>query len=139
MSSFDKPFEDWTIDDLTAGIKEKFLTNGYDYENQAWVEKGKYIRCGHPESMKCRCYGRLHEGEKYSKRDEMRKIYLELTEDQKKRGIIFSSSLSEDRQEGEKIHEVLGDDPQRSAQINRLTEDSFFDNSPFQYNVIRSL
>lgn len=35
----------------------------YDYQNQAWVRDGVYIRCGHPESMNCGCYGRLHEGE----------------------------------------------------------------------------
>jgi hypothetical protein len=39
----------------------------YDYEKQAWVINGKYIRCGHPESMKCTCYGRLHEGEETSR------------------------------------------------------------------------
>lgn len=39
------------------------LLNGYDYDNQAWVVDGKYIRCGHPDSMSCGCYGRLHAGE----------------------------------------------------------------------------
>lgn len=39
------------------------LWNGYDYQRQAWVEGGRYIRCGHPETMRCGCYGRLHEGE----------------------------------------------------------------------------
>jgi len=39
-----------------------YLYNGYDYENQAWVVNGRYIRCGHPETMDCRCYGREHEG-----------------------------------------------------------------------------
>lgn len=39
------------------------LTNGFDYDHQAWVGNGKYVRCGHPESMDCGCYGRLHEGE----------------------------------------------------------------------------
>jgi len=39
------------------------LINGYDYKNQAWVVDGRYCRCGHPENMKCNCYGRLHEGE----------------------------------------------------------------------------
>lgn len=35
----------------------------YDYDKQAWVRNGVYVRCGHPESMDCRCYGRMHEGE----------------------------------------------------------------------------
>jgi hypothetical protein len=39
------------------------LINGFDYTNQAWVEAGKYVRCGHPESMNCGCYGRVHAGE----------------------------------------------------------------------------
>jgi hypothetical protein len=44
-------------------VKNGRLMNGYDYEKQAWVINGKYIHCGHPESMKCGCYGRKHEGE----------------------------------------------------------------------------
>lgn len=35
----------------------------YDYERQAFVENGLYIRCAHPKSMDCQCYGKLHEGE----------------------------------------------------------------------------
>ena len=37
------------------------LRSGYDYERQAWVKDGRYVRCGHVDP--CRCYGRLHEGE----------------------------------------------------------------------------
>lgn len=37
--------------------------NGYDYVHQAWVRDGRYVRCGHPASMNCTCYGRLHAGE----------------------------------------------------------------------------
>jgi hypothetical protein len=40
-----------------------FLWNGYDYTRQAWVKDGAYVRCGHPESIKCTCYGRDHAGE----------------------------------------------------------------------------
>ena len=40
------------------------LVNGYDYDRQAWVRNGLYVRCGHPEQMNCGCYGRIHEGEK---------------------------------------------------------------------------
>jgi len=39
------------------------LINGYDYENQAWVQGGKYVRCGHPDNMDCGCYGRKHTNE----------------------------------------------------------------------------
>jgi len=38
------------------------LLDGYDYDNQAWYRGGVYIRCGHPESMDCRCYGLINEG-----------------------------------------------------------------------------
>lgn len=44
--------------------KDGRLISGFDYEKQAWVEDGKYVRCGHPKDMKCNCYGRIHEGEK---------------------------------------------------------------------------
>ena len=46
----------------TDQIKDGRLLNGYDYKNQAWVKDGKYIRCGHPESMNCGCYGRKNAG-----------------------------------------------------------------------------
>lgn len=49
----------------TNQIKDGKLYNGYDYDKQAWVQKGKYVRCGHPEEMDCGCYGREHEGEDY--------------------------------------------------------------------------
>lgn len=35
----------------------------YDYKHQAWIDdEGKYVKCNHPESMNCTCYGKLHEG-----------------------------------------------------------------------------
>lgn len=40
------------------------LLNGFDYDNQCWVVDGLVQRCGHPESMDCRCYGKLHQGER---------------------------------------------------------------------------
>ena len=46
--------------------KENKLFNGYDYNNQAWVLNGIYQRCGHPITMDCNCYGKLHKGEKYN-------------------------------------------------------------------------
>jgi hypothetical protein len=38
------------------------LVSGFDYDNQAWVEDGRYLNCGHPEGMKCGCYGRRFQG-----------------------------------------------------------------------------
>ncbi len=49
------------------------LFDGYDYENQAWVRNGVYVRCGHLGSMNCGCYGRIHEGEPVAK-TELRDI-----------------------------------------------------------------
>ena len=40
-----------------------FLWSGFDYARQAWVKDGKYLRCGHPQTMNCGCYGKEHEGE----------------------------------------------------------------------------
>jgi len=47
---------------LTA-LAARELLNGYDYKNQAWVRNGRYVRCGHPASMNCGCYGLTHQGE----------------------------------------------------------------------------
>lgn len=51
------------------------LYAGYDYINQAWVEDGVYVDCGHPQPGEhmpemgrafngCNCYGRKHQGER---------------------------------------------------------------------------
>ena len=71
--------------------------------------------------------------------DNMTKIYKELTEDQKKRGVTFSSTLVEsNRNEGssDTIHEIIGSDHRKKA---RLLNDSFFclPGSPYKYNIIR--
>ena len=36
----------------------------FDYTNQAWTVDGVYVRCGHPESMDCKCYGKAHAGQR---------------------------------------------------------------------------
>ena len=38
----------------------------FDYDHQVWVKDGVYMDCGHPESMACGCFGRLHAGERAS-------------------------------------------------------------------------
>lgn len=45
-------------------FKDKKLINGFDYDNQCWVIEGLVQRCGHPETMDCQCYGKIHAGEK---------------------------------------------------------------------------
>ena len=37
------------------------MTTAFDYENQAWIVDGRYVRCGHKDE--CGCYGKLHEGQ----------------------------------------------------------------------------
>jgi len=69
----------------------------------------------------------------------VRKVYKQLTEEQQKRGVIFSSCLSECRTEliNDTIHEVLKNEGNKNEKINRLSNDSFFNNSHFKYNIIR--
>ena len=64
----------------------------------------------------------------------MTKKYLKLTDEQKSRGVIFSSQL----QSGTIIHEVLATDEDRNEVIERLLNDKFFNNSPYKYNEIRN-
>ena len=44
-------------------VKQGKIHTCYDYTNQAWIINGRYIRCGHQESVDCQCYGKIHEGE----------------------------------------------------------------------------
>lgn len=48
---------------MRAYISEDKSKMSYDYDKQAWIIDGKYQRCGHPESMDCKCYGKEHAGE----------------------------------------------------------------------------
>ncbi len=70
----------------------------------------------------------------------MRKVYKKLTKEQKERGVIFSSCLSKCTTElvGDTIHEVMENDPDKNETIRRLKDDSFFRNSPWKYNIIRT-
>jgi len=69
----------------------------------------------------------------------MIKVYKKLTEDQVKRNVIFSSTLSEERteQDGDTIHEIYNSDVDANKVIERLLNDSFFNNSPWSFNIIR--
>ena len=69
----------------------------------------------------------------------MKKIYKKLTDDQLKRGVVFSSCLSvyRNEQSSDTIHEVLQDDSDISAHIARLKDDKFFNASHFKFNIIR--
>ena len=67
------------------------------------------------------------------------KVYKKLTEEQKKRGVIFSSCLSVYRYEvtDSKTHEVFKIDEDKHEKIIRLKDDKFFNNSHFKFNIIR--
>ena len=76
----------------------------------------------------------------------MKKVYKKLTESQIKRGVIFSSCLSEYRTEQtdtDTIHEVFKTDDikqelKNNEEISRLKDDKFFNPSHFKFNIIRS-
>lgn len=63
----------------------------------------------------------------------MRKKYLKLTDEQKAKGVIFSSQL----QPGTVLHEVMTTDKNKNTVIDRLLDDKFFNRSNFKYNEIR--
>ena len=69
----------------------------------------------------------------------MRKIRKRLTQDQINRGVIFSSCLSEYKEEmqGDTVHEVFKGDTDATETIRRLLDDSFFNASHWKYNIIR--
>jgi len=48
--------------EITPPAKHKVVL-GFDYDNQAWIQNDRYLRCHHPAEMNCQCYGRLHNGE----------------------------------------------------------------------------
>ena len=71
----------------------------------------------------------------------MKKVYKKLLKEQKKRGIIFSSTLSKYKTECllDNVHEVNKKNDDKEKTIERLKNDSFFDKSPiFKYNIIRT-
>jgi hypothetical protein len=75
----------------------------------------------------------------------MRKIYLPLLKEQKERKIYFSSTLSKYRFETTDTtrHEIsikeYQEDYKKADQTEiRLRNDSFFNSSHFNYNIIRS-
>ena len=69
----------------------------------------------------------------------MKKVYRNLTKDQKDRGVIFSSTLSTATVEmaHDIVHEVMADDPDKDRIIKNLKDDSFFNDSQWSYNIIR--
>ena len=44
-------------------MQDGVIKNGYSYTHQVWIEQFVVQDCGHPQAMKCRCFGRQHAGE----------------------------------------------------------------------------
>lgn len=63
----------------------------------------------------------------------MRKVYKDLTPEQRIRKVIFSSQLAPSTI----VHEVYDDTENKDVIIARLLNDKFFNNSPFTRNIIR--
>lgn len=70
----------------------------------------------------------------------MIRVNLPLTQDQRARGVIFSSTLSNSRKEqpGDKVHEIFEDTPDKQSKIDALNNDHLFEDSPWSYNIVRS-
>ena len=70
----------------------------------------------------------------------MQKVYKKLSQDQIKRGVIFSSCLSVFRteQSTDLIHEVLESEPDKWQRVERLKVDKFFNASHWKYNILRN-
>lgn len=68
----------------------------------------------------------------------MKNIYRKLTKDQEQRGVIFSSTLSNETKEqiGDTIHEVFNKDEFKAVKMDRLKKADFF-NEYKKYNIIR--
>ena len=71
----------------------------------------------------------------------MKKIYLKLTKIQKEKGIVFTSTLSKSttEQPGDLTHCVYAnwDKEEQKRVIKNLLDDDFFNDSSWEYNIIR--
>ena len=68
----------------------------------------------------------------------MIKVYKKLTKDQKERNIVFYSCLSVDGSNEDALaHEVKRGEENANKKIKRLKDDKWFNDSPWNYNIIR--
>jgi hypothetical protein len=65
LSRHDAPRPHRTSTSTTRNRQKSSMNQSikFDYENQAWIVNGRYVRCNHPPSMNCNCYGKLHHRE----------------------------------------------------------------------------
>jgi len=69
----------------------------------------------------------------------MKKVYKKLSEEDRERGVIFQSTLSVYRteQQSDVTHEVFEYDSNKNDKIENLLNDSFFNKSHFNFNIVR--
>jgi len=69
----------------------------------------------------------------------MRKLWKALRKEDREKGIIFQSTLSKFRTEepDDKTHSIHRDDVDIHDKKDRLLDDSFFNSSPYNFNIIR--
>jgi len=69
----------------------------------------------------------------------MRKLWKALRKEDREKGIIFQSTLSTERteQSDDCTHSIHRDDVDRYDKKDRLLNDSFFNSSPYNFNIIR--
>jgi hypothetical protein len=70
----------------------------------------------------------------------MRTIKKKLSKEQIERGIIYTSTLSTEKNESlsDTIHEIYEGDNYKNEKMRRLEDTKFFKNSPFKYNIVRT-
>jgi hypothetical protein len=70
----------------------------------------------------------------------MKKIYKKLSKERREKGIMFTSTLSNSKteQEEDSVAIVYAKDDEIEERIRRLKNDKFFDESPWEYNIIRT-
>ena len=75
----------------------------FDYEKQAWIVDGKYVRCGHDSA--CNCYGKLHEGETATEV----KIFAPMTTPDGSNSVQLQRPMTADEQEiSDELGEIFG-------------------------------
>jgi len=71
----------------------------------------------------------------------MKDIKKKLSKEQINKGIIFTSTLSKYRNEQEEdtVHSVYDNQEDKNEIITRLSDTTFFINSPYNFNIIRTI
>jgi hypothetical protein len=54
------------VHDKPSPAQDAETITGFDYTNQAWVQNGRYVRCGHLDEHNCKCFGKINQGRRPS-------------------------------------------------------------------------